>query len=182
MLNEISSMIRCETPVASALFYTSATLFAGRKFCMAAGYKMGGAVAQLFGKQNVDEWNKASDASFKMAKKDMLRDVTAVAGIIAVTGLAVKPGTTLPGPDVDVLPQTTFTEKVKGGAKSLLKVAAVVVPPTVVVGGIWSMLTTAQRLRLDNPGLFNKVETLSNNPSKHHYGYPISSADIKPTI
>lgn len=145
MLNQISSMVRCESPVASALFYTGATLFAGRKFCMAAAYTMGGKFAKLVGKPNVDEWNKAADASFKMAKKDVLRDVTAVAGIIAVAALALKPRNSAHDEVVAPLP-LTFAEKVKGGVKSLLKVAAVVVPPTVIVGGIWSAQISAQRL------------------------------------
>lgn len=156
MLNEISSMIRCESPVASALFYSSATLFAGRKFCMAAGYKLGGAVAQLIGKPNVAEWNKAADAAFKMAKKDVLRDVTAVAGIIAVAALALKPRGMKPGEGEVSLPPT-FTEKVKGGAKSLLKVAAVVVPPTVIVGGILSAHVSAQKLADKHAHLFEQL-------------------------
>jgi hypothetical protein len=92
MFDNISKAMRAEMPVASAVFYGAATLVAGRKFCVAAGYKVCAAVAELTGRENAAEWNKASNESLSLAKKDAIRDVTAVAGFIGL--LAVALGTT----------------------------------------------------------------------------------------
>lgn len=68
------------------IMYVGAAFFMGRKFCMAAGYKLGASVAGLLGKQNVADWNKSSNDYFKQAKNDLGRDLIG-AGCIAALGL-----------------------------------------------------------------------------------------------
>lgn len=89
MLENISKAMRSEMPVASALFYGAAVLVAGRKFCVAAGYKTCALAAETFGSTSAPEWNKASAESLALAKKDMMRDLTAVIGCIGLTAVAL---------------------------------------------------------------------------------------------
>jgi hypothetical protein len=76
-----------EMQVASVAFYTAAGLLAGRKFCLAAGCKLGGTVAGLMKRQNAAEWNQASADYLTQAKKDTVRDVAAVAGFVGALAL-----------------------------------------------------------------------------------------------
>jgi hypothetical protein len=64
-----------------------AAVVASRKFLMAGGYKLLGKGAELIGSRlAADQWNKTADETYKLAKKDAFRDVTAVAGVLAVAG------------------------------------------------------------------------------------------------
>jgi hypothetical protein len=88
MLKLISNAIGSELPIVNMAFYTTAVAFAGRKFCLAAGYRVGGVVIGLLGSQNTSEWTKASNDYLTLAKKDAVRDLTAVAGFIGAVILA----------------------------------------------------------------------------------------------
>ena len=72
----------------STLFYAGAGLLAGRKFCISGCFKIGGKVAEMIGSKHAAfEWNKAGDKYLTLAKKDAIRDLTAVAGFIAAFSL-----------------------------------------------------------------------------------------------
>jgi hypothetical protein len=86
MLNEVSYTAGI-TMSAVSLASCAAGLFVGRKFGLAAGCKIAGAVAELFGNEKAAEWNRAGDKYWALAKKDAFRDLTAVAGFAAL-GLA----------------------------------------------------------------------------------------------
>lgn len=78
-------------PGSSALFYAGAGLFAGRKFCLAGGYKLGSKVAETIGSQYVaTEWNKTGDKYLKLAKKDAMLDVINVAAFVGATALVLN--------------------------------------------------------------------------------------------
>ena len=75
-------------PTVSTLFYAGAGLFAGRKFCISGCFKIGGKIAEMIGSKHAAfEWNKAGDEYLTLAKKDAIRDLTAVAGFIAAVSL-----------------------------------------------------------------------------------------------
>jgi hypothetical protein len=88
MLSGISNPFGTDMQAASAVLCTSLGLLAGRKFCLAGGYKIGGAIADLVGKQNAAEWHQAGDDYMALAKKDAFRDVAAVAGFVGAVALA----------------------------------------------------------------------------------------------
>src|SRR6187431_2709288 len=88
MFKEISNTLGSAMPYAGAACYASA-LFVGRKFCLAAGYKVASFVAELMEKENVAEWEKTSQFYWAMAKKDAVRDLTAAGGFIALGLLSV---------------------------------------------------------------------------------------------
>lgn len=74
--------------VMSKLSYTAAAVVVGRKFCLAASYKMGGSVAGLLGMEKAANWHKASHDCFTQAKKDVVRDLIVATELIAL-GLAL---------------------------------------------------------------------------------------------
>lgn len=79
-------------PVASVLpFISIASLaaggYVGRRFCLAGSCKFLASVACLMGKTSAASWEKTSQDYWTLAKRDAVRDLTAVAGFI-VLGLA----------------------------------------------------------------------------------------------
>lgn len=87
MLQRISNTIG-SLPVAS-IGCAAAGLYIGRKWCVAAAYKVGSIGANLIASKKGSEWNQTSGEYFKIAKKEGIRDLTAAAGFIAL-GLATS--------------------------------------------------------------------------------------------
>jgi hypothetical protein len=76
------------TPIQTAAILTAAGLIAGRKFCLAAGCKLGSKVAGLMNEQKAAQLDQAGNHYLTVAKKDALRDFAAATGIVAAVGLA----------------------------------------------------------------------------------------------
>jgi hypothetical protein len=83
MLRSISALIGSITPSQSTMQYALTGAIIGRKVCLAAGYKIGGIVAERLGKNNAEEWYKTSDEYLALAKKGALRDLTLIAAPVA---------------------------------------------------------------------------------------------------
>jgi hypothetical protein len=67
----------------SRLLYAGAGAIACRKFLMAGGYKLAGKGAEMIGSTlAADKWNKTADETYLVAKKDAVRDLTAVAAFL----------------------------------------------------------------------------------------------------
>lgn len=78
--------------VISKFNYVAAGALIGRKVFQVTAYstyKMGGSVAGWLGKQNVAEWNKASNEYWALVKKDTVRDLTLAVKFV-VLGLAFE--------------------------------------------------------------------------------------------
>lgn len=76
------------TMSAISLASCAAGLFVVRNFGFAAGCKIGSAVEELFGNEKAAAgWNRAGDKYWALAKNNVFRDLTAVAGFAAL-GLA----------------------------------------------------------------------------------------------
>jgi hypothetical protein len=91
-MNKISVTMGSALPVASAASLMVAA-YKGRQFCLAASYKLGSFAAQLLRKQNVAEWDKESANYWTSAKKDIIRDLPAIASFTAISlfaGYAAK--------------------------------------------------------------------------------------------
>lgn len=88
MLKDISNALESTIPMTNLACY-AAGVFIGRKFCLAASFKIAGIFSTILGKQNIAEkWNNVSSQYWTLAKKDAIRDLTAVAGLIAWALLA----------------------------------------------------------------------------------------------
>lgn len=62
--------------------YAAAGYFMGRKFCLAAGCKLGSLATEVLGKDST-EWERLSAKYLTLAKKDAVRDLKMAAGFIA---------------------------------------------------------------------------------------------------
>lgn len=56
--------------------FLAASVYGGRKICLAAGYKLGSTVINQMDKQKAAEWNKTGQEYYIRAKKDAVDDLT----------------------------------------------------------------------------------------------------------
>lgn len=84
MMQELSKTVGSIAPIASIGCFAFAA-YAGRKYALAEGCKLGAAFFDLIGQENVaKELDKVSQDYWTEAKKTALRDLTAVAGFVAL--------------------------------------------------------------------------------------------------
>lgn len=71
-------------PLAASIGCTTAGLYIGRKWCLAAVYKFGSIGANLVASKKGSEWNQTSNEYWIRAKKNAARDLTAAISLIAI--------------------------------------------------------------------------------------------------
>jgi hypothetical protein len=87
MLKEISNTIG-SMPV--SIFCLAVGAFAGRKFGLAGACKISEKIANFMGKQETsEEWSQESNAYWKLAKENAFRDLTAAAGLFAISAVSL---------------------------------------------------------------------------------------------